>query len=68
MPFKSYCFSKLARYFEVITDCRLTLEKIASYYAGDPFPDGSVGEYLRELEERCFRFESDESQAGGDSC
>ena len=43
-----------------MTDCRLNLEEIASYCAEDPLPDGSVGDYLRELEEESFSFESDE--------
>ena len=44
------------------------MEEIASYCAVGILPDGSVGDYLRELEEESFSFESDGSQAGGDSC
>ena len=51
-----------------MTDYQLTLEKNSSYCAGDPLPDGSVGDYLREFEEESFSFKSDESQAGGDGC
>ena len=51
-----------------MTDCRLTLEEITSYCAGAPLTDGSVGDYLRELEEESFSFKSDESRAGRESC